>query len=68
MEILKEFRQRIGRENIIITLWDNESIDIEYGGVTMSFKSLWQLEGFINLLGMDILGQMKLEIFKMILR
>jgi len=54
MEILKEFRQRIGRENIIITLWDNESIDIEYGGVTMSFKSLWQLEGFLELLENDI--------------
>lgn len=54
MEILKEFKQRIGRENIIITLWDNESIDIEYGGVTMSFKSLWQLEGFLELLENDI--------------
>lgn len=54
MEILKELKQRIGRENIIITLWDNEGVDIEYGGVIMSFKSLWQLEGFLNLLENDI--------------
>jgi len=54
MEIIKEFRQRIGRENILITLWDNGSVDIEYGDTMMSFKSLWQLEGFINLLGDDI--------------
>lgn len=54
MEILKEFRQRIGRENILITLWDNGSVDIEYADVMMSFKSLWQLEGFINLLGDDL--------------
>ncbi|HPM14025.1 MAG TPA: hypothetical protein PLK49_01305 [Candidatus Dojkabacteria bacterium] len=54
MEILKEFKQRIGRENIIITLWDNEGVDIEYGGVIMSFKSIWQLEGFLNLLENDI--------------
>lgn len=54
MEIVKEFKQRIGRENIIITLWENGSVDIEYDGVIMSFKSLWQLEGFLNLLGDDI--------------
>jgi len=54
MEILKEFKQRIGRENIIITLWDNGSVDIEYSDVMMSFKSLWQLEGFLELLGNDL--------------
>ncbi len=54
MEIIKEYKQRVGGNKMTVSFWDDGSVDIEYDGAMISFDTVASLKCFLATLEDDV--------------
>jgi len=50
MKVLKEYEDKSGGEKVVITVWDNNNVSVEYDGTMIRFDSIYELKSLVNLL------------------
>lgn len=50
MKILKEYEDKSAGQKVVITLWDNDSVNVEFDGEMLRFENIYEMRSFIEVL------------------